>query len=252
MAIAEKNKKVSSWLRNETRIRKQEKEESNTRGMEREMEHEMEWTDPVIEQERSERKREAGKRQEHFWCRGMVKSIVEEMIKQTPATSVVGRLMDKVISEAALMGQTASIWKELESDEILLKMIEEKIEDRKHTKRLEMEEEGRRERLKIREWKRKKWLEKRRMEKLVEEMSYLELGSFEGEWEEHEKLDDWMMKAQEYGVLIDEDELMGDVNARDSENDMKDSGRNIYIDIDDEEKMEYVEVSTEKGESYEV
>ena len=69
------------------------------------------------------------------------------------------------------------------------------------------------------------------MEKLVEEMRYLELGSFEGEWEEHEKLDDWMMKAQEYGVLIDEDELMGDVNARDSENDMKDSARNIDIDI---------------------
>ena len=143
MAIAEKNKKVSSWLRNETRIRKQEREESNTRGMEREMEHEMEWTDPVIEQERSERKREAGKRQEHFWCRGMVKSMVEELVNNTPANSVVGRIVDEVLSEAALMGQTASICQELESDEVLLKMIEGKIEDRKHTKRLEIEEEER-------------------------------------------------------------------------------------------------------------
>jgi hypothetical protein len=72
LAIAAKNKKVSSWLRNETRIRKEEREEINTIGMETEIEHEMEWTDPVVEQERSERKREAGKRQEHFWCRGMV------------------------------------------------------------------------------------------------------------------------------------------------------------------------------------
>jgi hypothetical protein len=66
LSIAAKNRKVSSWLRNETRIKKQEKEESNTRGMEREMEKEMEWTDPVIEQERSERKREAGKKARTF------------------------------------------------------------------------------------------------------------------------------------------------------------------------------------------
>ena len=57
LAIAAKNRKVSSWLRNETRIKKQEKEESNSRGMEREMEQDMEWTDLVIEQERSERER---------------------------------------------------------------------------------------------------------------------------------------------------------------------------------------------------
>ena len=95
--------------------------------MEREIKQEMEWTDPVVEQERSERKREARKRQEKFWCRGMVKNIVEKIIKETPATSVVGRIMDNVLSEAALVGQTALIWKELEKDEILLKRIEEKM-----------------------------------------------------------------------------------------------------------------------------
>ena len=86
------------------------------------------------------------------------------------------------------------------------------------------------------------------MEKLVEEMSYLELGSFEGEWEEHERLDDWMMEAQEYGVLVDEDEQMVDGNEMDSGNDIDDI-INITITnivIDDEEEMEYVEVSTEK------
>ena len=131
--------------------------------------------------------------------------------------------------------------------------MKEKIEDRKHTKRLEIEEEERKERLKIREWKRKKWLEVRSMKKLVEEMSYLELGGFEGEWEEYERLDDWMREAQKYGVLVDEDEQMVDVKVRESGNDIDEDITNITnIAMDDEEEMEYVEISTEKEESYEV
>ena len=69
--------------------------------------------------------------------------MVEELVNNTPANSVVGRIVDEVIREAALMGQTASIWKELESDEVPLKMIEGKIEDRKHTKRLDKRKEKR-------------------------------------------------------------------------------------------------------------
>ena len=35
------------------------------------------------------------------------------------------------------------------------------------------------------------------MESLLEGMRCLEVGSFEGEWSEHEILDDWMMAALE-------------------------------------------------------
>ena len=65
------------------------------------------------------------------------------------------------------------------------------------------------------------------MKKLVEEMSYLELGGFEGEWEEYERLDDWMREAQEYGVLVDEDEQMVDVNVRESGNDIDEDVTNM-------------------------
>ena len=126
------------------------------------------------------------------------------------------------------------------------------MEDRKHTKRLEMEEEERRKRLKIRELKSMKWMERRRMDKLVEEMSYLELGSFEGEWEEHDRLDDWMVEAQEYGVVVDGDEIMVDMDAKANEGDIEVLGRNCddkkYMD----DKMDYEESSIENEESYEV
>jgi hypothetical protein len=35
----------------------------------------------------------------------MVKSMVDALVKETPANSVVGRIVDEVISDAALRGQ---------------------------------------------------------------------------------------------------------------------------------------------------
>ena len=42
------------------------------------------------------------------------------------------------------------------------------------------------------------------MDNLLEGMKCLELGSFEGEWSEHEMLEEWMLNACEHGGRLDE------------------------------------------------
>ena len=48
-ALAANNRKVSSWLRNETRMKKEEREQKQSRRLEERTVLDMDWTDPVID-----------------------------------------------------------------------------------------------------------------------------------------------------------------------------------------------------------
>ena len=79
------------------------------------------------------------------------------------------------------------------------------------------------------------------MENLLEGMKCLELGSFEGEWSEHEMLEEWMLNACEYGGRLDED----DAQMKDVEDEDKSIAKN------DEEKLESNDTSMEFEYNYE-
>ena len=66
LSLAAKNRKVSSWLRNETRMKKEEREEKHSRRLEEETVMDMDWTDPVIDMNRMSKQSEARRKQEHF------------------------------------------------------------------------------------------------------------------------------------------------------------------------------------------
>ena len=91
MALAAMNKKISSWLRNETKIKNEEREEKHSRWLEEETVTDMDWTDPVVEMNRKLKQAEARKKQEDFLCTAMVSSMVIEIVEETPAASAVGR-----------------------------------------------------------------------------------------------------------------------------------------------------------------
>ena len=91
LALAAMNKKISSWLRNETKIKNEEREEKHSRWLEEETVTDMDWTDPVVEMNRKLKQAEARKKQEYFLCTAMVSSMVIEIVEETPAASAVGR-----------------------------------------------------------------------------------------------------------------------------------------------------------------
>ena len=57
MALAAINKKVSSWLRNETRSRNEERDEKHSRWLEEVIVLDMDWTDSVIDMNIKEKAR---------------------------------------------------------------------------------------------------------------------------------------------------------------------------------------------------
>ena len=79
------------------------------------------------------------------------------------------------------------------------------------------------------------------MDNLLEGMKCLELGSFDGEWSEHEILEEWMMNAYEHGGRLDED----DAQMKDVEDEDKSIAKN------DEEKLEVNNTSMEFKYNYE-
>ena len=74
------------------------------------------------------------------------------------------------------------------------------------------------------------------MDNLLDGMRCMELVSFDGEWSEHEMLEEWMLKAYEYGGRLDED----DVKMENTENKPVDAALNEDIQILSEDaKMEF-------------
>ena len=128
-------------------MKKEEREERHSRWLEEETVLDMDWTDPVIDMSRMSKQSEARRKLEHFLCTATVKSMVLEMVEETPAASDVGM----IIKEAAKTGMTEKIWKELEKDDDILKRIIKKLEDRDNRKRLEKADEDRKSRLEIKQ-----------------------------------------------------------------------------------------------------
>ena len=85
MALAARNMKVSSWLRNETRSKNEEREEQHSRWLEEETVTDMDWTDPVVEMDRKLKQAEARKKKEHILCTAMVRKMVVEIVEEGPA-----------------------------------------------------------------------------------------------------------------------------------------------------------------------
>jgi hypothetical protein len=121
LALAAKNKKVSSWLRNETRSISEERDEKHSRRLEEETVTDMDWTDPVVEMDRQTKQAEASRKKEHFLCTAMIRKMVVKMVEETPAASAVGKIIDEVVEEATITGIVENIWKELEEDNDMLK-----------------------------------------------------------------------------------------------------------------------------------
>ena len=128
-------------------MKKEEREEKHSRKLEEETVLDMDWTDPVIDMSRMSKQSEARRKLEHFLCTATVKSMVIEIVEETPAASDVGM----IIKEAAKTGMTEKIWKELEKDDDILKRIIQKLEDRDNRKRLEKADEDRKSRLEIKQ-----------------------------------------------------------------------------------------------------
>jgi hypothetical protein len=133
------------------------------------------------------------------------------------------------------------IWNDIGGDDDMIARIGSKIKDRESTRRTEELGMKRTASLLKKENVSKKWMEERKMESLLEGMRCLEVGAFEGEWSEHEMLDEWMMAALEEGGLIDDDDAMTGV---------KNDG---YEDIEDMEVMETMDDNSmmEDDEIYE-
>ena len=241
-ALAAKNKKLSAWLRDETRTKNEERVEIKSRRLEDEQIEDMEWLpDPAVERERAERKAAARKQQEQFLTRMMVSKLIQEIVEITPAASAVGKVLLEVMEEATRTGMINEIWNDIGGDDDMIARIGSKIKDRESTRRTEELEMKRTARLLKKENISKKWMEERKMESLLEGMRCLEVGAFEGEWSEHEMLDEWMMAALEEGGLIDDDDAMTGV---------KNDG---YEDIEDMEVMETMDDNSmmEDDEIYE-
>jgi hypothetical protein len=222
-------------------MKKRDREEKHSRRLEEEIVLDMDWTDPVIDVNRRNKQSEARKKQKLFLCTAMVKRMVIEIVEETPAASAVGMIMKEVVEEAAKTGMTEKIWKELENYEDILQRIVQKVEDRESRKMLEKAEEDRKSRLEKKATKSKEWLERRRMDSVLEGMKCLELGSFEGEWSEHERMDEQMMNTYEHGGRLDED----DAQMKDVENDDK------IIAKKDEENVQVNDKSMEFEYNYE-
>ena len=94
----------------------------------------------------------------------------------------------------------------------------------------------------------KKWMDERRMESLLEGMRCLEVGSFEGEWSEHEIIYEWMRAALEFGGLMDDDDAMTGVE-KDGDDEIDDI--ESMQTIDNDSMMEEEEMIEEDGECYE-
>ena len=186
LALAAKNKKVSSWLRNETRSINEERDEKHSRRLEEETVTDMDWTDPVVEMDRQTKQAEASLKKEHFLCTAMIRKMVVKMVEETPPASAVGKIIDEVVEEATITGIVENIWKELEEDNDMLDRIVQKIEENSTKRRLVKADEERNNRLETKVRTSKEWLDRRRMDNLLESMKCMEMGSFDGEWSEHE------------------------------------------------------------------
>ena len=57
MALAAKHRKISSWPRNDTKMKKQEREEKHSRRLEEVIVLDMDWTDSVIDMNIKEKAR---------------------------------------------------------------------------------------------------------------------------------------------------------------------------------------------------
>ena len=68
--------------------------------------------------------------------------------------------------------------------------IVQKIEEKSTKRRLVKADEERNNRLETKERKSKEWLDRRRMDNLLDGMRCMELGSCDGEWSEHEMLEE--------------------------------------------------------------
>ena len=206
--IAKSNMKMDGWLKNETIQKKKEKLEINTRRLEEEIEIDMEWTDPVLEQEREIKKKEALRKRNILLTKLMVKDIVNNLVEETPARSEVAKIMDIVVKESSYEVETNMIWNKLLGNDVILRRIRIKLEDMAENERLEKEVAMKAKRLENRNKKEKEWKEKKNMMDLLCGMESLGLGSFEGEWDEHNAMDDWMMEALLNGHLLDDDIIM--------------------------------------------
>ena len=51
------------------------------------------------------------------------------------------------------------------------------------------------------------WIEKTKMLNLITDLNYLKLETFDGEWEEHDHLDGWMLEILASG-FVDDDVVM--------------------------------------------
>ena len=100
--LAAGNKKVSSWLRNVTREKQEERVEENSRRMEKEIIKDMDWQDtpdPEVELARKCRTKEADLKKERT-DRYIVKNVVLEIMESIISISTANNIIDFLIERA--------------------------------------------------------------------------------------------------------------------------------------------------------
>ena len=110
--IAAGNGKVSSWLRNITREKEEEKIASNTRRMEREIIEDMEWTatpDPGVELAKNNRLREAAFRKQKEINKYVIGNVVKDIVETIIPLSMSANIIDILISRSVRQGKAGVI-----------------------------------------------------------------------------------------------------------------------------------------------
>ena len=119
----------------------------------------------------------------------MVKDIIDIIIPLSMSANII----DILISRSVRMGKAGVIWTELAQDDQLRDDIRVRMIEEEDKKRKDAWNEARIKRLELKEEKMMIWKERKRMQNLITELEELRLETFDGEWEEHDLLDGWML-----------------------------------------------------------
>ena len=85
--------------------------------------------------------------------------------------------------------------------------ILKRIKEEEQAKLKDALEKARSRWLEMKEGKMKLWKERSRMMNLIKEMDSLKLETFDGEWQEHDLMDEWMLGILGSGLMDDDMEM---------------------------------------------